>query len=226
MARMLRFADSADKHLDATRRHMRLCNQITGAQKYAQAIQPQFTALEEKDAQYQQAVDDRTDAYDDMILRDRELDNAVRTAFEKCRQYDRENPNDPVLQVIFPHETFGELIRKNLFKEPNSIEQLAVKFEGLGPKHKLFPLASYLRKYIACMRKSVRAFREALRKEKVAQAQEEMAKSELRTHYEANYLDARKDVGRVHADSLFPRLTHKPVIPVVDEPEEESVEAA
>ena len=226
MARMLRSADSADKHLDATRRHIRLCNQVTGAQKYAKAIQPQYAALTEKHAQYKQVIDNRIDAYDDMILHDREQDNSVRTAFERCKQYERENPNDPVLHIIFPHEKYGELIRKNLFKEPNSIEQLAVKFESLGPKHKLFPIAAYLRKYIACMRKSVRAFREALRKEKVAQAQEEMVKSELRTQYEANYLDARKDMGRVHADSLFPKLAQKPVIPEANEPEAESAQAA
>lgn len=225
MSEMLRYIDSTDKHIGAARRHIRLCNQVTDAHKYAKAIEPQYEALREKHDEFQAAIDKRTDAYDDMIQSDRKLDNAVRTAFEKCKQFDREDSGSSVLVQVFPEEKFSDIIRSNRYKEPNVIEQLAVKFESLGNKHKLFPVAAYLRKHISCMRKSVTAFYEALRMEKVVQAEEAVEKGDLRTQYEANYLDARKDMGRVAANSLFPKLTHKR-IPAEPEAQEEISEAA
>ena len=224
MSEMLRYSDSTDKHLSAVRRHIRLCNQVTDAHKYAQAIEPQYEALREKHAEFQAVVDNRIDAYDDMIQSDLKLDNAVRTAFEKCKQYDRENSGSSALVQIFPEEKFSDIIRTNRFKESNVIEQLAVKFESFGEKHKLYPVAAYLRKYIACMRKSVKAFRDALRNEKVVQAEEAVVKGDLRTQYEANYLDARKDMGRVAADSLFPKLSHNKLH--VESPAEEEISEA
>lgn len=226
MATMLRFEDSVERHLEATGRHQRLCRQVNGAQKYAQAIEPQCAAVHEKNIQYQKTVTARIHAYDDLVLHNRMEDDGIRTVFEKCNQYERENPGDPVLHIMFPHETFGEIVRKNMFKEPDTVEQLAAKFETLGENHALYPLAAFLRGHIAGMRQSVEAYQEAVRNEKVAQAQVEMAKNYLRDQYEANYLDARKEMGRKHAEYLFPKLTNKPVAEVPVEPDGKVAETA
>lgn len=226
MANMLRFTDSADRHLDATRRHIRLCNQVPDAHKFAVAIDPRYKALQVADEQYREAVYNRVDAYDDMIHYDRNLDNGIRTVYEKCNQFDRDNPGSNVLHLVFPNGTFSEYIRKNMFKEPTYVEQLAVKIESLGKNHTLFPLAAYIRRHILRMRKAIVVYNEALRNEKVVQAEEEVVKGNLRAQFEANYLDARKESGRTYADSLFPKMRHKPVTPPAEEPDEEVAEAA
>lgn len=192
-------------------RHIRLCNQIPGAAKFAQAIKPKYNLLIEKHKAVKAAVDNRIDACDDMLLQDRGVDNEVRTGFEKCIQHDREHPNEPVLRSIFSDEKFGDIIHKNRQKELNSIEQLIVKFEALGEKHPLYAVAEDLKKGMAKLRKATAVFNEAVRAEKIALAEEDVAREELCAAYEANYLDARKGVSREFANSLFPRLNHKKI---------------
>lgn len=106
MAQMLRFKDSSGKHLDATRRHKRRCNQVHDAHKFAEAINPQYQALQDAHKQFLDASDRRVDTYDDMVYYDEDLDNGIRTIHEKCNQYDRENPGHDVLHLVFPNGNY------------------------------------------------------------------------------------------------------------------------
>lgn len=102
MAIMLTDRDSSDRRLDATRRHIRLCKQMPGAEALATAIETVYNTLLEKQAETKSKHQARQDALDDFILSDAILDDQVRTAFERCKQHDRENPGTPVLMRLFP----------------------------------------------------------------------------------------------------------------------------
>lgn len=206
MARMLHDQDSTHMHLNATRRHTRLCNQTQGAEKFANAIQPAYEALAQKKAETEAKSDARQMAYDDLLLNDTDLDNGVRTLFEKCKQYDRNNPGAMILKQIFPEEQYGPIVRANMIKEPDLVEELVIRTESLGESHELFPEAAILRAKIEASRSAIEGFNHAVRAQKMAEAEEEISQAALRQQYEINYLDARKEFGRVFTERLFPQI--------------------
>lgn len=205
MATLLNDRDSTARHLDLTRRHVRLCRQVKGTGPLATAIEAVSQALLQKQAATKTKFDARQDALDDFILRDLELDDGVRTAFEKCKQFDRDNPGTPVSLKIFPDGKYSDLTRIERTKEPDVIEQLAVRFESLGATHALYPVAADLRVKISASRTALTVYQEAIRNHKLAEADEEIAQANLRLQYENNYLEARKIFGRTASDRLFPR---------------------
>ena len=226
MARMLQDRDSTDSHLNTTRRHVRLCKQIKGAETLAEAIQPAYQQLQQKQADTQAKAEARQEAYDDLLLSDTDLDNAVRTTFEKCKQFDRENPGLPVLAQIFPDQTYSSIINIPREQEPDVVEKLAIRLENMGETHSLFPVAAELRARITTSRNTITAFHTAVREQKMAEAEEEIAQAALRQQYEINYLEARKLFGRQTAERLFPRLGAKAVKQTEPDTAEESGETA
>ena len=206
MASMIRETASTDSHLNSARRHQRLCRQVKGAEKYSEAIQPQMDELKAKREETKSKVDNKQDAYDDMILADLNLDNRVRTLHESSKQYDRDNPGANVLIQIFPDGNFSHIVKTSRTKEPDVVEKLAVRVENLGENHVLYPLAQQLRTDIEASHAAIVRFAAAIREQKITEAEEEIAQVHLRRQYEANYLDARKELGRAAADRLFPRI--------------------
>lgn len=122
MARMLNDRESTERHLDSTRRHIRLCKQVKGAEPFAAAIEPAYQELLQKQAATRAKFEAKQYALDDLILRDAGLDDGVRTAFEKAAQFDRENPGAQVLLKIFPDGRFSEITRAGRAKEPDIVD--------------------------------------------------------------------------------------------------------
>ena len=110
MARRIYQSDSTNLHLKAVRRHIRLANKQKGAEKFATRILPYQTALTEKHQNSLLADEKREDAYDDIQLADKILDDDVRTAFESCEQYDRKNPGANIKLKVFPKGTFSDIV--------------------------------------------------------------------------------------------------------------------
>jgi len=137
------------------------------------------------------------------------LDNDIRTCYERCNQYERENNDAFLLDTFFPDGRFGDIIRKRHAQELHVVEQLALKFENLGDTHPLFYLAAELRNGISSANGTVREYNEAVRKEQLALAEVDIAKEALRKQYAKNYFDAQQEKGRVKADYLFPSLSAK-----------------
>jgi hypothetical protein len=211
---MLSDRESSERHLDSTRRHIRLCKQVKGAEQLAANIEPAYRDLLQKQAATRAKLEAREDAHDDAVLRDGELDDAVRTAFERTKQFDRENPGAQLLLKIFPQGRFSDITRTERAKEPDVVEEVAMRIASLGENHPLNPIAADLRAKIEAARASNAAFLEAIRNQKLAEAEEEIAQANLRRQYEFNYLDARKTLGRAVAERLFPQIS-------VSEPPEE-----
>ena len=211
MARMLQDRESTDRHLNTTKRHMRLCKQASGAAEFAEAIKNVYDALIAKQGITKEKDEERENTYDDILFFDADLDNGVRTLFEKCRQYDRDNPADRVLPKIFPEGKFTPVTTVSLKKEPDAVEQLAVRLESLGESHALYGIVAQLREKVEASRSAISRYHTAIRDQKIAEAEEEIAQSELRQQYEFNYLDARRKLGRVMADRLFPRTSTRQI---------------
>ena len=88
MARVLNSNDSAARCLNCIRRHQRLIKQVANDNVLIQQIRPEYIALDDKVKIKNKKEIVREDAYDDLFLSDRNLDDAVRTVFEECKQFD------------------------------------------------------------------------------------------------------------------------------------------
>lgn len=210
MAQLLYERDSTRKHLDATRRHQRLCRQLSGTEPLVEAIQLPYHELKNKHAATQKQEEQREDRYDDLLIADTQLDDQVRNVFRRCEEHDRATPAGAILPLIFPQEKFGPIVNMNTQQEPDTVAHLALRLESLGKEHPLFPLAKELRTLVAASRKAIAAYEASGLQVKQCQAEEEIAKATLRRQYETNYLDARKQFGKMRTERLFPKLKASP----------------
>ncbi|MBU1536742.1 hypothetical protein KKF84_15565 [Myxococcota bacterium] len=155
MATMLRNEQSSETHLNVVRRHIRLCGLQKGHDSLVAAIQPAYDDLIERHKSTTLKAQQREDALDSIILLDSDLDNAVRTAFEKCKQYDRENQGQPVINNIFPEGKFSAITSVSRNKEPDVVEKLALRIESLGNEHPLYGLAAELKQKVEASRQAI-----------------------------------------------------------------------
>ena len=206
MAQLLYPRDSAQKHMSATRRHLRLCKQVKNAQGLVKQITPAYQLAREKDQELQEQKLIREDRYDDMLMADNQLDDSVRNVFRRCEEYDRNHPGEEILHRVFPQGKFSHIVTMNREEEPTAVEKLAMRLENLGEKHPLYASAKELRTVVDASRKVIRAYQECLQVLKVCETECEMACAALRRQYENNYLDARKQLGKTLTERLFPKL--------------------
>lgn len=218
MARMISQRDSAAMHLRMAKRHVRLCGRLAQTKQYAATMQEVLKQLEEKEKERKTASDDREYAYDDVILCDTDLDNAVRTVFEKTRQYDRDHLSR-TLDLLFPARGFSDLVRMPLSKEPQEVSKLVVKLNQLEDDHDLKPLAVTLQEKTDASITAWNTYQKAITRLKEIQAAEELDKLAVRRQYEHNWLEARKEFGVSVADSIFPKVSGKAAIPSQEDEE-------
>jgi hypothetical protein len=188
--------------------HCKLFQQFNGTQFLVDQIQLPYNDLLAKEAATLKKEEQREDRYDDLLVADNQLDDQVRTVFRRSEEYDRANPADASLPLIFPEGKFGHIISMNMQQEPDTVEKLALRIESLEKDHPLLPLAKELRDRVAASRKAIKAYEESIKQLKTAQAEEDIAKATLRRQYEINYLDARKQLGKTLAERLFPKLNN------------------
>jgi hypothetical protein len=226
MTVLLNEYDSVGKCLMFTFRHRSLCNRIPGGKKYAEAIVSHYMVLEDKIREFREVTYHRLHCRDLLEQHNQNMDDGVRTVYEKCKQHDRENPDDQILSLVFPETAFGPYVRNNIFKEPAIVEQLVVRLESLGKEHPMYAVAGLLKKPLREMRKAILAFREGERHEKIAKTERDLSKGDLVKQYRTNYFDACKDLGKKKASQLFPRTPQKKTEPVPGLPADNNAEAA
>jgi hypothetical protein len=208
MARLIYKQDSTALHRRLTRRHIRLCGQVKGGAPYAQAIQPKLNNLLQKEQKETAADEVYENTYDDLILKDSELDNAVRTLYERSRQYDRENAGN-VSVLLFPDLTFSDIVNMPYSEEPKKVSSLIQKLGTLDANHELRALADTLQQKVNAVNSALSARQKAADSVRRCQVDKELAKNEVRAQYEDNYLEARRTLGRQVAESLFPKVPSK-----------------
>jgi hypothetical protein len=208
MARLIYRQDSLALHKRLTRRHIRLCGQVKGGAPFAQAILPKLDDLLKKEQALSAAVEMSENTYDDLVLKDSELDNAVRTLFERSRQYDRENGGN-VSVLLFPDLTFSDIVNMPYSEEPKKVSALIQKLETLEQGHELRSLIIGIQQKINTVNVALDARQHAADNVRRCQVEVELSKNEIRAQYETNYLDARKLLGKQIAESLFPKVVNR-----------------
>jgi hypothetical protein len=208
MARLLYVYDSSALHKRLTRRHIRLCGQVKGGAIYAQAIQPKLDKLIQTELASAMVDEAYENTYDDLILKDTELDNSVRTLFERSKQHDRDNGGN-VSILLFPDLIFSDIVNLPYAEEPKKVQDLIQKLETLEPAHELRSLIGVLQQKVDAVNDALDARRQAVDNVRRCQIDEELAKGELRMQYEVNYLDARKALGKHVAELLFPKFSKR-----------------
>ena len=206
MAQLLYERHSTATHLSVAKRHMRLCRQFKGTENLVSSIEPIFEILQEKETASRQATFEKEAASDFAGLNDNNLDDKIKTCFERCKQYDRENPGRPVLLVVFPDNKHTTITRASLDSEPDMAEQMVARLDSLGAEHPLKELSAGIKESITKCREALLAYNETLRLLKGAEAEEKIAKSNLRKQYEFNYYDSVKLFGKIFAERLFPPI--------------------
>lgn len=219
MARLLYLRDSAKFMLNSTRRHQRLCRKNPNGEVFIAAIKPAEAALRNTYQLLEEAELVREDAYDDVQLADYDLDNTIRDTFDAWKPYVRNHPMELEVIRIFPNNTFSEITRLPYVDEPNVADGTATMIESLGATHQLYSFAAAIRAKTANVRNAIEAHKETIRKQKAAEAEIEITKMDVVRAYEVNYLDARKQLGAVAAERLFPQLASREKAETTEKPE-------
>ena len=223
MASLITSRDSAERCINLARRHQRLAKIVVNDGKLSGQMTPLMDECKAKIDLLNQKSETREDAYDDLALADKSLDDTIRSIYGDCKKFDRNNPAAIVLHKIFPDEKFGEMVRLPFTTEIRTAEQMKLRLESLGEKHPLYPNVALLHKKIEAGKKAILAKNNAIRAEKMAEAEVDIDKEALIRQYENNYLDARKKYGKAAAEKLFPETrTRRSLVETeeLDEPTE------
>jgi hypothetical protein len=186
-------------------RHSRLCTQVAGGENLRNEIKVQVTATEEKMKAKEVAEDARDGFYDLIIFSDADLDNRVRTAASKCKEYDRSNPTARIYETIFPENT-GPIIDTNPENEPAEVMKVVSRIQTLGKDHQLTSLAAYLTEGVEKSNEYIKQYLASIAKVGMVDAELQIAKANLIKQYIANMFEAEKMFGRKYAARLFPKL--------------------
>jgi hypothetical protein len=205
MTRMLSNRMSSESIWSSAIRHQRLCNQIPGAEQFATAMQPVIDKLKEKHQISTDACDDKSAAYDNMVLKDTILDDVVRDVSDAAKQYDRKNMGRGIYTTLFPDGKTLSIIKAPMTKEPDLAEQLLQRFSNFEEGNSMLELKFTLTTAIADARTAITAYGQSITDEKKALADEAMAQDDVVRQYEFNYLDAAKLFGKKYTNRLFPK---------------------
>lgn len=220
MASLLSEKDSTPKYLETARRHMRTCSKTPGATPYAQRIEPIYNKLVIVQVKREEAQIEIQNGYDDIDLADTLLDDTVRDLYDLTTIADRRNAGLPLLPKIFPNGTFGYIVDSPLTVEIDEVKKIIDRLKEFDTEGKLSEFIEKLTAGITAVEQAIDTLKSKMENYKSIKSEMEIIKSDLRWQYEVNYLDARKQMGRKRAESLFPR-TRKYSKPSADDGSEE-----
>jgi hypothetical protein len=191
------------------RRHIRLCGKIKDASQYSEQMQPKLEALRQKESDRKAAEEQCKDVLDDITLKETSIDNMIRDLYELVNIHGRHSITQ-FMPVLFPNSTFSEIIMLPLSDKLLKTTQVIEKLKSLGE-------TTEVSSYIGNFTQASDEIHEAISEHRVAddnysrrQAEEELARNAVRTQYENNYFDARKNLSKHRAEMPFPQITNKP----------------
>jgi hypothetical protein len=206
MARTPRATYSAAKLIVLSERACHLCGQAgNGAQKYSALLMQARNALEQWRKTASAKELERVVAYDAAIQANRTLDDAVRSAFDACRMYERNNNYIPVVEKAFPGGVFTPVVRAPRINQPDLVREVIACLRQIDPEHsELCAIASDLETALTFVVRVRESLGQKTRDAGEAQALEKLGKKEFVEAYNAIYHQACADLGRKRADILFP----------------------
>ena len=220
MARMPYASSSSERLINIGRRCGRLCAKAgNGAQKYSGALDDPMNDLDQKRNDTGVKKLDADAALDSAVQSDRALDDAIRTAFEKCAQYERELPATQVLEKIFPSGTITPIINAPRDKQLDKTRQIVNRITELGgaaaptngtvPTGSKVQLADVAKELGTVLDAAIKARDEHTAKRLAysdAQTTEALARKRFVEQYSATYHTACCEMGLRLANSLFPNF--------------------
>lgn len=198
--------DSPARVEDATERHMRLCSQVKGGDKYRSLILPFYNDMVESRSSLDSLKKQVVASQDTIILRDSFLDDLIRDAQGRVKEFDRKNPGSNLLSLIFPGGIITPVITMPYHDEPATAHGIAMKIRSLGETHTLYPLAAEIDEAVEDCNLALKAEEGAIRAEGEGNIQLTLTKIKLVRQYNNNYFIAGNDVDKNYAEKLFPKL--------------------
>ncbi len=198
--------DSVPRVADATERHIRLCNQTPGGEKYKAAIELHYSDFKEKKAKLDEMQKEVNFAQDIIWLKDGVLDNTLRNIGGRAREYDRNHPGNNTLNLLFPGGGVTSVVTLPDKEEPDAAHSIAQKIIALGEQHELYSFAAKIEEEVAECRTALAQQVTALQNLGDAKTALAISKMALVRQYNANYFTAASDVNKEFAEKLFPRL--------------------
>lgn len=210
MAQLLASRYSVERCLGIVRRHQRLCKQVVNDTTLVSQIEPMMELCKSKEKLRKGKNEAREDAYDDLILSKKSLEDEIRSIFSSCQQYDRDHPGALTLEKIFPAGKFSNIFRLPFDRELAEVDKILLRLKGLGEEHSLFSNSSKIKLKSAAMAKALEGHLEFVRIEKLAWTEVVISREALIRQYEFNYFDARRKYGKSMCEKLFPMINkHK-----------------
>lgn len=198
--------DSLPKHLDSGLRHMQLCRQNKGGEKYLNAIEPHYNDLSEKADALKTSSLNRVVAKDTVRLKDLLLDDELRKLHNRAKEYDKDFPGSKLTVLLFPLGKISSTISKGYDKEPEIADQIVLKVESLGETHPLYPMAAAIRTAISGCKDALEGHKQAEEAEATAKTIIDLSKANFRKAYSDNYHLAAQDTDKRYAEKLFPKV--------------------
>lgn len=201
---------SIPKCLVSTDRHLRLCRQVPGAEKYLTNILPSYNQLDSKYKLADDALKNRYAAHDSVTLCDYRLDSVMIELHHDSSDYDRAHVGSFTLNTLFPDGNYSPITNMNMYHEVSKATEIAHKVESLGETHALFPFAAKIKAAVTASNTAITAEEDAVKAEGLAKADADIAKLQLIRKYNSNYYQAADDGGKKFAEQLFPVLSSGP----------------
>lgn len=201
--------DSVPRVEDACERHMRLCKQVPGADKYRVSILPLLNDFKSKKIALEDAGKEVNAAQDMVWLSDYILDDCLRNLHGRSKEFDRSNPGSNTLTLLFPNGNITAVITMSDKDEPDAAHAIAQKVQSLGDTHVLAPYAAEIETAIGNCRIALAQQETAIRAEGEAKTALTISKVNLVRQYNAVYFKVAGDVDKNYAEKLFPQLRSK-----------------
>lgn len=208
MAQNLRARFSPARCVRLSKRFIRMCTQISGAEQLIPDVQNAIKDVQQKESLFNAADENVDYAYDITQLKDSNLDNAIRDTAEDCKRFDRNNLGSQVYSLIFPQNTLS-IIDKNYKQEPAEVSKLISRIHNLGPDHTLQQNATRLQQLVKESEDAIKNFAETEKIKDSCQEDLNASKQKLIQVYNNTILKSIQLFGKNNTDKLFPSIKSK-----------------
>lgn len=195
---------------DCTDRHVRLCAQTIGGEKYAAKIKVPYDNLNSKLVNRKAASKNVSAAGDVIWLHNEELNNVIRKVQGRAKEYDKQHLGANTTIFLLPDGNITPIIELKVEEKPVKVNAISLKLVSLGNTHTLFPLAAEVDLAVNNLTDKLKLREDAKTLYSAANTEAYVAKVALVNQYNANYFDAAHDVNKEYAEKLFPHITRHP----------------
>ena len=208
MAQSLEMTLSPGRCVRFSKRFIRLCTQVSGAEQLIPDVQEVINDVQQKEAMYIASEENVDYAYDITQQKDNNLDDKIRDISEECKKIDRNDLQSQIYSIIFP-KTVSTIIRKNDKLQITDTLKLIDRIHTLAPDHPLQQSATELEKMVNESKEAFQNLGAAKEIRNSCKAELDAAKFKLVQTYNNTILKSKQLFGKKITDKLFPTINPK-----------------